>query len=181
LLYSQFVWRAISLVMAVSVLAPACGRQPGPVPPPPQQSLALGPDPALLGSFVRMDDPAAVDYIVADIGREPGFQRWAFRHPELKFRVKDAAGLKFTMEIAIPEVTFRYTGPVTISAAVNGKGIGAMRCGHAGDYRFERPVPAGAVDPDRTVVVTLDAEPRWTSPSDGAQLSFLLRSAGFTQ
>ncbi|HEY1338530.1 MAG TPA: hypothetical protein VGF59_13525 [Bryobacteraceae bacterium] len=127
-----------------------------------------------------MEDPAAADYIVRDVAPEVGFQRWAFRSPELKFRVKSAEGLKFAMDFAVPEVTFRDTGPVTISGGVNGQSIGMMRCDHPGDYRFEKPVPAAAVDPERDVHVTLTAEPRWISPQDGAQLSFLLRGAGFT-
>jgi hypothetical protein len=126
-----------------------------------------------------MEDPAAADYIVRDIAREPGFQRWAFANPELKFRVKESAHLRFTMEIAIPQVTFAKTGPVTVSAAVNGQGIGSMLCSHSGEFRFEKRVPARAIDPDRNVVVKLAAEPRWIAPADGAQLSFLIRSAGF--
>jgi hypothetical protein len=177
LIYSQFVWVKGTALLAISLLAVACGRQAVTFPPPPQRSLDLGPDPALIGAYIKMDDPAAADYIIRDIAAEAGFQRWAFRSPELKFHVKDGVGLTFVMNFAIPEVTFQKTGPVTVWAEIDGQNLGKMRCDHAGDFRYERPAPT--IDPQRDVHVILGAEPRWVSPEDGAQLSFLLRGAGF--
>jgi hypothetical protein len=94
--------------------------------------------------------------------------------------VQDGRNLTFTAEFAIPEVTYKVTGPVRVSCAVNGRTLGSLRCDHAGDFRLEKRVPEGLVDPDKIVRVTFEAEPRWISSEDGAQLSFLLRSAGFT-
>ena len=131
--------------------------------------------------MVTMNDPDADDFLVRDISSERGVSRWAFRYPELRFRVKDARNLKFAMEFAIPDVTFRVTGPVTVSCAVNGKTLATMRYDHAGDYRLEHAVPKGLVEPGQPIRVTFVANPRWVSPEDGAQLSFLLHSAGFTQ
>jgi hypothetical protein len=126
-----------------------------------------------------MDDPVVEDYLVNDISPERGFRRWALAHPELRFRLQDARHLIFTAEFAIPEATFKTTGPVTVSYAVNGRTLGAIRCGRPGDYRVEKPVPDGLVEPDKFVRVTFEANPVWISPEDGAKLSFLLRSAGF--
>jgi hypothetical protein len=95
--------------------------------------------------------------------------------------LKETRHLIFTAEFAIPEVTYKVTGPVTVSCAVNGRTIGSLRCAHAGDFRLEEPVPEGLVEADKPTRVTFEAHPRWISPEDGAQLSFLLRSAGFTQ
>jgi hypothetical protein len=127
-----------------------------------------------------MEDTASDDYLVAGISPEPGALRWALIHPELRFQVGDARNLTFRMEFVIAEATFKATGPVTVSCAINGKTLGSIRCDRAGDYRWNMPVPEGWVAPG-PVRVTFEAEPRWTSPEDGAQLSFLLRSAGFTQ
>ena len=173
--------RRILLVAIAEVLTVACGRRVGSFPLPAQQSLSLGPDPGGLRGMVRMDDPDADAFLVRDIGTQPGVFRWAFRYPELRFRVKDVRNLKFAVEFAIPEVTFRVTGPVTVSCAVNGTTLATMRCGHAGDYRLEHAVPQGLVEPRQPIRVTFDANPRWVSPDDGAQLSFMLHSAGFTQ
>src|SRR6185369_9543106 len=99
--YSHFVRREILIVMALAV---ACGRRPGTFPPPTQKSLDLGPDPGRLKSFVYMDDPGVTEYIVRDISPEPGFRRWAFVRPELKFQVRDIPHPKLVAEFALPEV-----------------------------------------------------------------------------
>ena len=163
-----------------ALLTLSCGRQPGVYAAPPQGPLDLGPDPFSMLAFITMDDPHVDDYLVHDISPERGFRRWAFTHPELRFRLKDVHQLIFTAEFAIPEVTFKVTGPVTVSCAVNGRTLGAIRCAHAGDFHLRKPVPDGLVEPEKTVRVTFEANPRWIAPDDGAQLSFLLRSAGFT-
>jgi hypothetical protein len=180
LLYSHFVIRQILLLVMGALLTVSCGRQPGVYAAPPQRSLDLGHDPTGALAFVTMDDPQVDDYLVNDFSPERGFRRWAFTHPELRFRVPDARHLIFTAEFAIPEVTYKVTGPVTVSYAVNGRTLGTLRCSHAGDFRLEKPVPDGLVEPNKFVRVTFEANPRWISPEDGAQLSFLLRSAGFT-
>jgi len=163
------------------VLTASCGRQPGAFAVPPQRSIDLGQDPGGLGPFVIMDDPAADDYIVRDISPGRSHHRWAFLHPELRFRIKEAGYSKFAADFAIPEVTFKVTGPVTVSVAVEGRRIGSIRCDHAGDYLMEKPVPAGVLQAGKEVHVTFEAHPRWVSPDDGAELSFFLRSAGFTR
>ena len=147
---------------------------------PTQRSLDLGHDPSGLGAWVVMDDTDADDYIVRDISLQRDHHRWAFRHPELRFRIKEGGYSKFAAEFAIPQATFGTTGPVTVSVAVNGVSLGSIRCDHAGDYRMEKPVPGGAIAPGE-VHVTLEANPRWASPLDGAQLSFYLRAAGFVR
>src|ERR1019366_8366880 len=109
-----------------ALLTLSCGRQPGVFAAPPQGSLDLGPDPDGPHAFVYMDDLLVDDYLVNDISPERGLRRWAFTHPELRFRVKDVRHLIFAAEFAIPEVTYKVTGPVTVSCAVNGRTLGAI-------------------------------------------------------
>jgi len=163
------------------VLAASCGRRPDDFAPPRQRSLNLGNDPEGLEPFIRMDDPRVDAYIVRDISTERGVFRWTFLNPELRLRVDDNKNLRFAMEFAIPEVTFKVTGPVTVSCAINGHPLTSMRCPHVGKFRMEEPVPAEWVEPRRPIHVTFHAEPRWVSPEDGQQLSFLLFNAGFVQ
>ena len=75
------------MVAIAGVLAGACGRRAGSFPLPAQQSLDLGPDPGELRGVVRMDDPDADAFLVRDISSERGIFRWAYLHPELRFRV----------------------------------------------------------------------------------------------
>jgi hypothetical protein len=167
--------------MVICALAASCGRRAGSYPPPPQLALDAGDDPTALKAFIEMGDTWSDDYVVRDITAEQGVLRWAFLHPELRFRLKQTAGLRFEMRFAIPEVTFKVTGPVTVSCTIEGRPLGTLRCNRPGEYLLARPVPEGWLATDREIHATFSAEPRWVSPDDGNQLSFLLRSAGFVQ
>ena len=59
----------------------------------------------------------------------------------------DVRHLNFAAEFAIPEVTYKVTGPVTVSYAVNGRTLGTIRCDHPGDFQVEKPVPKGWSNP----------------------------------
>ena len=172
--------RIILPLAIVALLSISCGRQPGVYAAPPQRSTDLGPDPGSDLAFVKMDDPQANEFLVKDISPGSDFRRWAFIHPELRFRVKDARNLTFTAELTVPEVTYKVTGPVTVTYSVNGKTLGTLRVDHPGDFQIEKAVPEGVVEPGKYISVTFDAHPRWISPEDHAELSFLLRSAGFS-
>lgn len=172
-------WSGTCALAAISLFAAACGSEPGWFPIPPQQSLDLGMDPGGVGPSVNMSDADANDYIVRDIDRMPGAWRWASLHPELRFRVHQAEGLRFTAQIAIPAVTFGVTGPVTLTYLIDGRRLGAIRCQQAGLFSIDQPVPAAWLDPGRYIHVTFEADRHWASPEDGAQLSFQLIQAGF--
>jgi hypothetical protein len=169
--------RAVLLALLLS----GCGREAGWYPVPAQQSLDLGQDPGGIGSAVKMDDADAADYLVRDISSTPGNWRWAFLHPELRFRLHSSEGLHFTAEIAIVEATFRVTGPVTIGYFIEGRRLGAIRCDHPAKFEIDELVPPGWIQLDRYIHVSFEADRHWTSPQDGAQLSFLLFRAGFRQ
>jgi hypothetical protein len=128
-----------------------------------------------------MGDPFADEYIVSDISPARDEWRWAFRKPTLKFHVKDARNLSFVIEFFIPEVTFRETGPVTVSCYLGERFLEKLRCEAPGKHRLQAAVPEGWVRPGEAVTVTAEADRRWVSKEDGAQLSFLLGSAGFIQ
>ncbi len=172
-------WSKAHTLALVTLFAAACGREAGWFPIPQQQSLDLGMDPGGIGPSVNMSDADAGDYIVRDIDRMPGVWRWAFAHPELRFRVSQAEGLRFTAQIAIPQVTFRVTGPVTVTYFIDGRQFGAILCEHAGQFVIDQPVPAAWLHPGRYIHITFEADRHWVSPEDGAQLSFQLIQAGF--
>ncbi len=179
LLYSNFVSGPTLMVVIGSILVAGCSRSPVSYAMPPQSSLALGHNPGGRGAWVAMDDPAAADYILRDIAAQPDHHRWAFAHPEMRFRLKDGGYSRFAAEFAVPEATFKSTGPVTIRVAVDGTALAPFHCAHAGDYRMELAVPQAALRDPQDVHVTFETSPRWVSPEDGAELSFYLRAAGF--
>jgi len=163
------------------LLLVACGREAGWLPIPSQHSLDLGLDPNGVGPIVKMADPDADDYLVRDVGLMPGIWRWAYLHPELRFRVAHADGVRFTAEINITEVTFKVTGPVVVAYSVDGRRLGSIRCDRPGTYTIDQAVPPAWLVPGNYIHVTFDADRHWVSPEDGAQLSFLLLRAGFTE
>jgi hypothetical protein len=174
----SFVLRAIIIVLLAGLAG--CGREAGWQPLPAQRAASGARDPGELSNSVRMDDATASEYIVKDITEDPSAWRWALVRPELKLIVKDARKLKLWMELAIPPVTFRVTGPVVVTAYVNGRSLGPMRFAEPGRHRYEKPVPDGWVQPDVPVIVAAEVDKRWISKDDGAQLSFLLNSVGLT-
>ena len=125
-----------------------------------------------------MGDPNADSYIVQGFrDHSETSWRWAHDHAVLRFTLPDAGPLQFTMDITLPEPTFRETGPVTLAISINGKPFDRPHYDHAGDYHYQRAVPDRllhepgenlvAIDPDKTV---------------GAEkLGFVLARAGFVE
>ena len=128
-----------------------------------------------------MDDPQADLYLVQDFqDHGPGTWRWAYAHPILRFLVPDVPRLKFTMDFAIPERTFRETGPVTLTFRLNGREFGRFRCEQAGELHASHPVPGDLLRRGAVNLVAIDPDPVWVSKADGGRLGFILSRAGFT-
>lgn len=168
-------------IVLAAALGAGCGRPAGPLPLPAQRHVSDGRDPGDLGIYIDMGDPFAAEYVVRDISPEKSNWRWAFVRPELKVRAPRTQRFRFAMEFAVPEVTFRVTGPVRVTCYLDGKSLGPMPVHEAGRHRYERPVPPGWVQPGATVSVTADVDKRYIAKDDGAQLSFLLSAAGFVE
>jgi hypothetical protein len=132
--------------------------------------------------FVELSDPHADAYLVRDFAPSAGAgpTRWAFDHPVLRFVVPAAPGLRFTMDFALPERTFRDTGPVTLTFRINGELLDRHRFETAGQKHYEHDVPAGMLRPNAENLVAIDPEPVWVSKADGTRIGFVLARAGFT-
>ena len=105
------------LVLRVSlffaVLLSGCERLPESFPPPAQR---VSLETAGLAHFIAMSDPDAGAYLVQGFRlQSEGPWRWAHEHPVLRFNLPALARAKFTMVFALPEQTFRLTGPVTLA------------------------------------------------------------------
>jgi hypothetical protein len=145
---------------------------------PDQRILPVATDPPPIGSFVDFGKEDGVDYVVRDIDMG-GDARWTRDHPQLKFRLEPKSGLRLVMDFIVVQETFLATGPVTVQVNVNDHPLESIRCTHAGDYRFEKPVPAEWVTSGGPTYVTAEAAPLWIAPSDGVHLGYLLLRAGF--
>ena len=161
-----------------------CGGEPPAYAPPAQRPTATEPDPVPgLNRFVRMGDINAAAYIVRDIGHSLQGEgwRWASQAPEMRFYLLMIDDVKFRMEFALPPVTFKQTGPVTLSYFVNGKLLDRVAYDKPGHHRFERLVPREYLRPDAINMVAIQPDKLYVDKDDGSQLSFALSSAGFVR
>jgi hypothetical protein len=159
----------------------SCARLPETFAPPQQRTALVVPPADGLGYFLDMSDPHADLYLLRDFqDHGPGTWRWAYSHPALRFFVPDVPRLKFTMDFAIPERTFRDTGPVTLTLRINGVFFNRQRVESPGELHYLRAVPAGLLRPNAENRVEIDPDPVWVSKADGGRLGFILSRAGFT-
>lgn len=171
-----------SWFVAVLLLLEGCSRFPEYYPPPEQRKPISGSEPAWMGAFVNMADPAAEVHLVKDINTSlEASWRWAYRRPELQFFLESVENLKFTMDFAIPDAVIGQTGPLTFSYFVNEQLLTRVRYVKAGQYRFEQPVPAKLLRPQAVNRVAIQPDKVYVAEADGAQLSFILSSAGFVE
>jgi hypothetical protein len=182
LLQSGFVTRSPILALLPVAFFPACNRLPESFPPPQQRAALFVPKAGALGPFLSMSDPNADAYLVKDVAdRGPGTWRWVYDHPVLRFAVPDVTRVNFAMDFAIPERTFRETGPVTMTIRINRELLDRFVCRQPGEQHYAHPVPRELVRTNAINLVAIDPDPVWVSKADGGRLGFILSRAGFTE
>lgn len=161
-------------------LAAGCTRAPDIYAPPIERRPidTIQPEPE---AFVAMGDPRAGWHILADIGDgvQAGAWRWTAQKPALQFRVPGQGALKAVVEFSIAETTFRQTGPVTIAFQVNGQLLDRVRYDTSGEKRFEKAVPRELLRRRDPVILAMEIDPVYVSPTDGVRLGVILSRAGF--
>jgi hypothetical protein len=168
------------IALASALVAAGCAKLPDYAPPPQREALR-GPDSSGLSYFLSMSNPNADAYIVQGIAaytEGSGF-RWAFAHPVLRFLVPRIDHPRFMMDFALPETTFRATGPVTLSISLNGRPFDRPRFDHPGQQHYEHDVAPQLLRADAINLVAIDPDKLYTSPADGVELGFPLSRVGF--
>jgi len=162
------------------VLLSGCGGQPRWYAPPAQQSSLAPPPSVTFGQFVAMSDPHA-DACIVDGFREKseGQWRWTLDHPVLRFWLPPVPEARFVMEFAFPEQTFRQTGPVTLTFAINGKTFDRVRYSRPGAQKYTRTIPAAMLLPGSVNTVAINPDKCASRSESGERLGFVLTSAGF--
>jgi hypothetical protein len=150
---------------------------------PEQRQSFTGDEPSpVAGRMFRMGDPNVASYLVKDVpnGPEGAPWRWVYERPEFRFLITDPHDLSFFMDFALPDETFKQTGPVTFSLFINGKP--SRSC-----VSPSPPTAAGGacsaelLKADALNDVAIEVNPVWVAPADGAKLGFILSSAGFSK
>jgi hypothetical protein len=168
------------MALASALVAAGCAKLPDYAPPPQREALR-GPEPSGLSYFLSMSNPNADAYIVQGIAaytEGSGF-RWAFAHPVLRFLVPRIDHPRFIMDFALPETTFRATGPVTLSISLNGLPFDRPRFDHPGPQHYEHDVAPQLLRAGAINLVAIDPDKLYTSAADGVKLGFPLSRVGF--
>ncbi len=133
--------------------------------------------------ILEMSDPTVDRDIVADIakGQQSSPWRWTGKKPTVHISLKSASNLKYRIQFALPEVTFKETGPVTITFLVNDRELDKVRYDTGGDKTFEKPVPLGMLKPMDENTLAAEVDKLWVSKNDGQKLGFILVSLGLQQ
>lgn len=112
----------------------------------------------------------------------------AWRWTEPKFSVELKApfagqkiGAVLVVKGAAPDILLMKTGPITLSAALNGVGLGEQRFDKAGPVELRLDVAAAALRAE-TLIVEVTAKPGLppgSFPGDGRALGLIVSSVGF--
>ncbi len=155
---------------------------PEPYAPPVQRQPFEDSRPHRVSRIVNMADGDAALHFVQDIAPgEPAAWKWTNQKPIVKVVPRTNLRLRYVIDFTVPEVTFKVTGPVTLTFSVNDHVLDSVRYTKSGEYHFEKDVPPEWVEPLKDTFLAASIDKVWVSPTDGAKLGFILTRIGLTQ
>ncbi len=164
------------------MLLSSCQNMPEPYAPPVQRQPFEDARPHRMSRMVDMSDSDSPAHIISGIvPGAPAPWRWANQKAVVKVTPRLNQGLRFVIDFSLPEVTFKQTGPVTMSFFVNERLLESAAYKTSGEYHYEKAVPAEWVEPLKDTTLAASTDKVWVSPTDGAKLGFILTRIGLTQ
>jgi hypothetical protein len=155
---------------------------PEPYAPPVQRQPFEDARPHRMSRMVDMSDSDSPAHFVGGIlPGTPAPWRWTNQKPTVKVTPRTNQGLRFVIDFSLPEVTFKETGPVTMSFFVNDHLLESVPYTASGEYHYEKAVPAEWVEPLKDSQLAASVDKVWVSPTDGVKLGFILTRIGLTQ
>lgn len=171
--------RPALIVLGGCLLLASCKRDPWYSVP--EQRPSFEGYPSHVARVVDMGDPDADLRIVRDINPKTDQPwRWTGQRPAVKIRVRANRDLKYTIDFTLPDVTFKATGPVTMTFTVNDHVLERVRYTVPGYHQFEKAVPAEWLPLDEVATVGAEIDKLWTS-EDGKPFGFILSRIGLKQ
>jgi hypothetical protein len=171
-----------ALIVCLTALLGACKNLPDAYAPPEQRQIIPEDRPFRLHRVIDMDNATARSRFVRDISKTLAANwRWTGQRPALDIFMRANDGVRFVIDFALPEVTFKTTGPVTLSFYVNDHLLDAVRYTQPGLQHFEKPVPPEWIPVGHESTVSAEIDKPSTDPADGSQLGFILVRMGMTQ
>jgi hypothetical protein len=170
------------LIASIAVLVSSCQNMPEPYAPPVQRQPFEEGRPHRMVRVVNTTDGDWIAHVVQDIPlSEPGPWKWTGQKPTVKVVTRTNQGLRYVIDFVLPEVTFKATGPVTMTFLVNDHPLDSVRYTAFGEQHFEKAVPPEWVEPMKETLVAASIDKIWIAPADGAKLGFILTRIGLTQ
>jgi hypothetical protein len=114
-------------------------------------------------------------------GLNDGAWRWTHQSPTFQFELPTTQSLRLQAKIAVPEITFKDTGPVKVKVYIGSHLLDTIDFSKSEQRVWEKEVPADWLTTDRPVLVRMEADKLWKSPADGAERGFILNAVGFVQ
>ena len=172
----------LAFLLFLTAFLGACQNLPDAYAPPEQRTLIVQDRPYRIRRVMNMDDPDAPSRFVRDISADlAGTWRWTGQRPTIHVFMRANENIRYLIDFAVPDATFKDTGPVTLSFYVNDHLLDSVRYAEPGDKHFEKPVPPEWIPEGRESTVSAEIDKVWTSPRDGNKLGFILVRMGLTQ
>ena len=166
-------------IVAILIFLFLCACEKVPEYPIPEQRPPSEPVDAPGARVLNMDDPNVTRRFMRDITPElHGTWRWALQRPAVRIRVRTEHQVKYIIDLALPEVTFKDTGPVTIAFTVNDHVLDRVRYITPGSHHFEKPVPQEWLQGGEPAIVGAEIDKMWVSKDDGQRFGFIIERIG---
>lgn len=140
----------------------------------------IGCDADLVGtsSQIVLPQPGVNSHLLHDVlpGAESEEQRWTLERPAYLLHAPGAK-VRLRLHVRLAAETFRSTGPVRLTAWINGRRLGDERYTTAEDHVFVHDVPPEWLGPDGLSLVETTLDRYWIAPTDGVKLGYLFLSA----
>jgi hypothetical protein len=171
-----------ALILCCTAFLGACQNLPEAYAPPQQRPLIPEDRPYHISRVMSMNQADAPSRFVRDISAAlAGTWRWTGQRPAIDIFMRANQGILYVIDFAVPDATFKDTGPVTLSFYVNDHLLDTVRYATPGDKHFEKPVPPEWIPVGRESTVSAEIDKVWTAPTDGVKLGFVLVRMGLTQ
>lgn len=160
----------------------SCVRYPEPYRPPMQRRPVEIGGQEKLSHFIAMNAPEAERHIVEGVlGVNDGTWRWCLRRAVFQFELPDNKHKRLLAELTVPELTFKQTGPVKITIRVGSNILDTLDFSKDEQRTFEKAVPPEWLPAGAPILVSLEIDKLWRSPSDAAERGFILTRLGFIE
>ena len=168
------------LTAATPLILTACQNLPLPIAPPEQRQPMADFRSYRVEHIVNVSE-GDMSRVASDILPPAGGWSWTGKRPAVKVRLRGKQQVRYQMDFAVADATFKETGPVSVTFFVNDHVIETVRYAKPGPQHYEKAIPTEWLQPNNDNLVGAEVDKVWTSPDDGAKLGLILMRIGLTE